>query len=370
MLKRIKGLLCIWLVVLMFIGTVSASPYPVWILKDDESPVSGNSVGELKLFQVNENEVLKNNVEINEFLNELAPGLELSGWDIWYTEQSGTIYSGKVQEEGYDSDLKCENGFYGSSWIYVPKFSPIQTTPVELPKTDVYFSVDGETWRTYSITRGEDIKMPEVPKKEGYVGTWDHDGKGIRTTTTINAVYTKLANTTDLSAYSNDQLEIYKNSRVHTLLNEDDITIGGYMFKYKTDCNKPDSIWREIIFVREDNYDTKYAYRKQADSVYATWLNDNPNATANGKYDLDYANYSVTFDVDEVNAYDSNTPVGKMESGSYLMYMRISDGVNSNIMPLVDRVLTDGTTMENTGTLPKGFEVVDQETRVLRYVIE
>ena len=71
-----------------------------------------------------------------------------------------------------------------------------------------------------------------------------------------------------------------------------------------------------------------------------------------------------------MNAYDGNTPVDKMESGSYLMYMRISDGVNSNIMPLVYRVLTDGTTMENTGTLPKGFEVVDQETRVLRYVVE
>ena len=213
--------------------------------------------------------------------------------------------------------------------------------------------------------------MPEVPEKEGYIGTWDHDGKGIRTTTTIHAVYTKKANTSDLSAYSNDQLEVYKNSRVHTLtVGEEDTTVSGYMFKYKADCNTPNSIWREIIFVREDNYDTKYAYRKQADSVYATWLNDNPNATANGKYDLDYANYSVTFDVDEVNAYDSNTPVGKMESGSYLMYMRISDGVNSNIMPLVDRVLTDGTTMENTGTLPKGFEVVDQETRVLRYVIE
>jgi len=244
-------------------------------------------------------------------------------------------------------------------------------TPVEPPKSTVEFVVDGKVWRTYRVTKGADIKMPEVPEKEGYVGTWSHDGENIRTATTINAVYTKIeVDPKDLlKEYSNFQLGVYINSRVHTITVNEEITVEGYMFKTNSDCSKEDSIWREIIFVNEDDYSIEKAYRKQADSIYAPWLNSNPNATANGKYNLDYANYSVTFDVDDVNSYVSNTPT-TMAKGSYLVYMRISDGTNSYLFPLVDRVLSDGTTMENTGTLPKGFEVVDSTTRALRYVVE
>lgn len=275
-----------------------------------------------------------------------------------------------------DANWAFEEQYYGPEYILVPVFAPISdqgqgTTPqTTVSKVPVYFNVDGEVWRTYSITKGEDIKMPTVPAKEGYTGTWDHDGKNIRTTTTINAVYTKAVNPTDLDAYTNYELEVYKNSRTHTVtIDSNGITVGGYMFKANADCNRPDSVWREIIFINEEDHSIEKAYIKQVDSMYATWLNSNPNATNNGKYNLDYANYSITVTNDSVNDYVSNKPT-TMSKGSYLVYMRISDGINSFLFPLVDRVLSDGTTMESTGTLPKGFEVVDQESRVLRYVVE
>ena len=52
------------------------------------------------------------------------------------------------------------------------------------------------------------------------------------------------------------------------------------------------------------------------------------------------------------------------------MYMRISDGKNSYLFPLVDRDLSDGTSMESTGTLPEGFSVADADTRTLVYTVK
>ena len=52
------------------------------------------------------------------------------------------------------------------------------------------------------------------------------------------------------------------------------------------------------------------------------------------------------------------------------MFMRISDGKDSFLFPLVDRVLTDGSTMESTGTLPAGFAVMADEVRSLTVTIK
>lgn len=52
------------------------------------------------------------------------------------------------------------------------------------------------------------------------------------------------------------------------------------------------------------------------------------------------------------------------------MYMRISDGKNSYLFPLVDRVLSDGPTMENFRTLPDGFRIIDTDTRTLVYTVK
>jgi len=175
-----------------------------------------------------------------------------------------------------------------------------------------------------------------------------------------------------LAPYSNLGLDVYPNSRVTSIKTSGSSIIAeGYMFKNNADCIYNDSRnWREIVFVNEANPSTAYAYRKQVTAVYNTWLNKNMTATANGKYRLNYVNYKVTFSPTSVNNYTTNKAANKMSSGSYLMYMRISDGTNSFLFPLTDAVLSDGTTMENTGTLPAGFEIVETTNRTLRYVVK
>ena len=207
-------------------------------------------------------------------------------------------------------------------------------------------------------------------EKEGYTGEWDHDGENIRTATTITAVYTKVeepVNNTDLSDYADFQLPVYANSRVTNIATGNGaITVEGYMFKANANLDNENSIWREIIFVNEEDYSMAKAYRKQVTPVYNTWLNKNMTATGNGTYALDYANYTVNFSNTDINNYVGNTAATRMATGSYLAYMRISDGTDSYLFPLKDIVLSDGSTL----ALPSGFEVVDTTTRALRYIVK
>ena len=172
-----------------------------------------------------------------------------------------------------------------------------------------------------------------------------------------------------LAPYSALNMVVYPNSRVTKITSSGStINLEGYMFKQAANCEK--SIWREIVFVNEANPAAAYAYRKQATAVYNTWLNSNMTATVNGQYRLDYANYKLSFSPTGVNSYSTNKAAGKMAAGSYLMYMRISDGSTSYLFPLMDITLSNGTNMENTGTLPSGFEVVETTNRTLRYVVK
>lgn len=52
------------------------------------------------------------------------------------------------------------------------------------------YQVDGEVFKTDKVPYGQDIRLPDVPEKEGYTGKWDHDGKNITADTVIHAVYT------------------------------------------------------------------------------------------------------------------------------------------------------------------------------------
>ncbi|MBE6114681.1 MAG: hypothetical protein E7191_06330 [Erysipelotrichaceae bacterium] len=268
-----------------------------------------------------------------------------------------------------------ENSNTGNNEVIVSDSVNSNTTETnryipEEPKSTVEFVVDGKVWRTYRVTKGADIRMPEVPEKEGYVGEWDHDGENIRTATTITAVYTKVeepVNNTDLSDYADFQLPVYANSRVTNIATANGaITVEGYMFKANANLDNENSIWREIIFVNEEDYSMAKAYRKQVTPVYNTWLNKNMTATGNGTYKLDYANYTVTFSNTDINNYVGNTAATRMATGSYLAYMRISDGTDSYLFPLKDIVLSDGSTL----ALPSGFEVVDTTTRALRYIVK
>ena len=164
-------------------------------------------------------------------------------------------------------------------------------------------------------------------------------------------------------------MNVYQNSRVTSLKANTNgtFTASGYMFN-DSNCNKKDSLYREIIFVNESDSSTTKAYRQLVTSKYNTYLNSNNTATQNGKYDLSYAFYDVTVNPNSIQNY-KKTSKGAMAKGSYLVYMRISDGKTSYLFPLRDLTLSDGTNMENTGTLPSGFEVIDQKTRELRYIV-
>lgn len=169
----------------------------------------------------------------------------------------------------------------------------------------------------------------------------------------------------DLSSYANNQLNVYTGSRV-TKINKNGsvLSVDGYMFKGGANCNSKNAIYREIIFVNQEDSDVTKAYRQEVTPVYNTWLNKNMTATENGKYDLSYANYNVAVDTNKVMNY-KKTSTGKMTSGTYLVYMRISDGKNAYLFPLVDRTLSDGSNLENTGKLVNGLSLVDSESRVI-----
>lgn len=174
----------------------------------------------------------------------------------------------------------------------------------------------------------------------------------------------------DLSYYSALNMDVYENSRVTSITSTSSgFSVAGYMFEKNANCDKANSVWREIVFVNEADSNPEYAYRKQVTPVYKTWLNANKNATDNGKYKLNYAEYVVDFSLDGMNHYLTNTSASTMKQGSYLVYMRISNGTTSQLFPLKDVTLSDGTNMENSGTLPEGFEVVELENRTLRYIV-
>ena len=175
----------------------------------------------------------------------------------------------------------------------------------------------------------------------------------------------------DLSAYSKMDMNVYQNSRVTKIVEtKTGFKVEGYMFEAEVHWNDKNKIWREIVFVNTEDESTSLAYRKQATSIYNTWLNKNQTATCNGKYRLDYANYSVEVDPKNMNGYVGNVKGQVMTPGTYYVYMRISNGKESYLFPLVDRVLSDGSTMESDGTLPSAFTVSDPETRVLIYTVD
>lgn len=178
-------------------------------------------------------------------------------------------------------------------------------------------------------------------------------------------------NEIDFSPYSNMDMNVYQNSRVTSIkATSTGFVVDGYMFEQGKDCIYNDSRnWREIVFINVDKPSTGYAYRKQTTAVYNTWLNSNMTATVNGKYKLSYANYTVSVNPNSMNSYVGNVPGKKMAAGEYLVYMRISNGRNSYMFPLVDRTLDNGSNMENTGTLPTGFSVIDQTSRELLYTV-
>lgn len=167
-----------------------------------------------------------------------------------------------------------------------------------------------------------------------------------------------------IKAYSTFGLKVYANSRVTSIdKTSTGFRVSGYMW---IDNVKPDkNTWREFILINTEDMTTQYAYRKQGSSARTDWLNDNVMATQNGKLDLKEAGYTINVSYNDLNSYVDNKSGAKIKPGTYQMFIRISDGKESFLFPLVDRVLSDGSTMESDGTLPEGFKVMDNKIRSL-----
>ena len=189
---------------------------------------------------------------------------------------------------------------------------------------------------------------------------------------TYVVVDSKALSESDLDAYSKMDMNVYDNSRVTSIKKSGNgFVVEGYMFEENADCIYADTRnWREIVFVNVDDASTEKAYRKQTTNIYNPWLNSNMTATANGKYKLNYANYRVEVNPSSINKYAGNVPGYKIASGTYYVYMRISNGKTSYLFPLVDRTLANGTNMENTNMLPDGFTVKDPDSRILVYTVK
>lgn len=67
-----------------------------------------------------------------------------------------------------------------------------QLTLITLNEHTVTYLADGNAVATQTVLYGKDAEAPEVPKKEGYLGTWDHDGTQITEDIEIHAVYTEI----------------------------------------------------------------------------------------------------------------------------------------------------------------------------------
>ena len=57
--------------------------------------------------------------------------------------------------------------------------------------------------------------------------------------------------------------------------------------------------------------------------------------------------------------------MGDMAPGSYYVYVRISDGKDSFMFPIYDRILNDGSTLEGANAMPSQFNVEDQTNRTV-----
>lgn len=168
----------------------------------------------------------------------------------------------------------------------------------------------------------------------------------------------------DLSAYTDEQLGVYENSRVTDIKESGSkITVSGYAFVKNVHCNNPNALWREIIFINAENPSVEYAYRKQVSATNkGQFLTSNKTLNPNGNYNYNFATYSVTVDTNNVQNYKKTT-TGAMAEGTYYVYIRVSDGKHGKLFPLKNVTLSDGSSL----SLSDNFSKVDSEHTELKY---
>lgn len=170
------------------------------------------------------------------------------------------------------------------------------------------------------------------------------------TTTSANS---GVNSTLDLSAYSNLQLPLYGNSRVTSIefnkTNPNLVTINGYAFIKDESFHRPDALWREIIFVNQADENIENAYRYQVSSEKkGQFLTNNTILNPGKLYNYDYAMYRLDIDLLHMKKYD-NVTVEAIKPGTYDIYIRVSNGIDSNLLPIRNVTLSDGSNLQLTG---------------------
>ncbi len=217
-------------------------------------------------------------------------------------------------------------------------------------------------WITYIVDDDKEAAGIVSEAYEAYLTNNDYEANVSKYTDK-----TTLFSVDNLKQYSAMNMNVYPSSRVTGITSTSSgFVVKGYMFEADANCTS--DLWREIVFVNSSDVSSSKAYRKQVTPVYDTWLNKNTTATSNGRYTLNYANYTVNVSPSSVNAYTTNT-ASTMAKGDYYILMRISNGSTSYLFPLCDTTLSDGTNLENTGKLPSGVSVYDTNTRALMYSV-
>lgn len=218
------------------------------------------------------------------------------------------------------------------------------------------------------ITNKRNVSVLRIHEENGqttyeYIETRNNCDGTITIWTDKFSQYIIVTDDLDLSNYSNMMLSVYENSRATSIKESTEgFVINGYTWINGIAPNK--NTWRELVFINTENPSPEFAYRVNASAVYNTFLNKNMYATQNGTVDLSYANYTAAINLNQISNY-TKTSMGEMKPGSYYVYVRISDGKDSFMFPIYDRVLNDGSTLQGANAMPSQFNVENQTNRTV-----
>lgn len=191
---------------------------------------------------------------------------------------------------------------------------------------------------------------------------------GCLITSTVSVTATDMTeqSSLDLTAYTDEQLPVYQNSRVTAIKrNGTNLIVEGYAFVKDVNFSRTDALWREIIFVNKENTSPENAYRYQVTSTKkGQFLTNNKTLNPTGKYNYQYATYSVTVNLASTKKYDNKT-YETMKPGDYYVFIRVSDGKHGKLFPLQNIRLSDGSIMD----LPQGFSYAKEGTQDLLLTI-
>lgn len=137
-----------------------------------------------------------------------------------------TIPNGELFEETFRKAGYTLTGWQGYTEGMTMPVDGVTFTAIYTENQYTVSLMDGNTEiGSLSVNHGEDATLPAIPKKDGYVGKWDGDGKNITADTVISVVYTKVADVTPDQVKPEDKAELEDaKEQLEDLLNDDSYT--------------------------------------------------------------------------------------------------------------------------------------------------